>query len=74
MIEEDKTISHLLQAGMTIAFGAWAWVVKTAASKHLDGIERIERRLESMANRVSILETKMDLYHGHKERITKDDR
>lgn len=61
---EDGLISHAVQILLAIAFGSWAWVVKVAASRHLDSVERIEHKVDALAERVTKLETRMSVYHG----------
>lgn len=71
---EEGFLQYVAQLVLAGAFGLWAWVVKTAADKHLDAIERIETKLELMTTRISVLETKMELYHGRQIFQSKDDR
>lgn len=53
---------------LTAAFGAWAWVVKKAADKHLESVSRIENKVDSLTIRVNTLETKMEIFcNGYSE-------
>jgi len=58
--EESSIFSHLLQVLVAAAFGAWAWVVKVAADRHLKSQDHIHKKLERHNVRLTRLETKID--------------
>ena len=61
--DKNDWLSSIVQILLAMAFGAWAWVVKVAADKHLRGVDKIEAEVVSLKERVHDLETRMKLYH-----------
>ncbi len=59
--DDQFAFSHLLQLLIAAAFGAWAWVVKVAADRHLKGQDHIHKKLEHHSIRITRLETKLDV-------------
>jgi hypothetical protein len=67
---EESAFSHFLSVLIAAAFGAWAWVVKVAADRHLKSQDHIHKKLEHHSNRITRLETKLELEDNEAE----DDR
>jgi hypothetical protein len=64
--ELSLSFGHALQLILAAAFGAWAWVVKVAAHRHLQSQDKIMTKLEDVERRLTRVETKMSIYH-HEE-------
>lgn len=60
---EEMSLNHILQVILAAAFGAWAWVVKTAANRHLDSQDSINQKVDRIMERIVKLEIKMRLHH-----------
>lgn len=59
-IDENSLLGRVIELVLALAFGAWAWVVKVAASAHLRGTARIEEKVDKLGERVSKLEGAQD--------------
>lgn len=55
-VDENGFLGRVIELVLALAFGAWAWVVKVAASAHLKGVGRIEDNVDRLGERVSKLE------------------
>ena len=64
--ELSFTPENIFKLLLASAFGFWAWVVKVAAHRHLESLDRIEKSIKVLSRRVTRLETKMKIYH-HEE-------
>lgn len=60
---EEMSLNHVLQVILAAAFGAWAWVVKTAANRHLDSQDAINEKVDKIMERLVKLEIKMRIRH-----------
>lgn len=56
MNTEEASLENILKVILAAAFGAWAWVVKTAATAHLEWQKRHEDKIDRLSQRVSKLE------------------
>lgn len=59
--EEETILENFIKVLMTIAFGAWAWIVKTTAHEYITSNRRIEAKVDKLGQRVSKLEGRMEI-------------
>lgn len=55
----ENGVSKVFQIILAAAFGAWAWVVKKAADRHIEAVIKLEDEMAQLLLRVNTLETKI---------------
>jgi hypothetical protein len=69
-----KAIASLIGLLLTLAFGAWAWVVKSFGQQHIDSVRELAVELRELRKdvnglmaRVQVVEFAQQHYHPNKD-------